>query len=158
MIKYYDAQQWLRERQPKLLYTVTNFQNPSGISYSDDNRRGVADLVRGRSCLIIQDDPYGDLRFSVDENLAQELDDLQRSFSTAIGGLAGMAKARKVEIVREKKILTEKEIAEILDPAAWRVRATVKVGTAPHWIAASADTPALIPQISEKMVRTGMPM
>jgi 2-aminoadipate transaminase len=43
---------------------VTNFQNPSGISYSDENRRAVADLVRGSSCLIIQDDPYGDLRFS----------------------------------------------------------------------------------------------
>ena len=56
--------QVLSERQPKLLYTVTNFQNPSGISYSDENRRAVADLVRGSSCLIIQDDPYGDLRFS----------------------------------------------------------------------------------------------
>ena len=56
--------QVLGERQPKLLYTVTNFQNPSGISYSDENRRAVADLVRGTSCLIIQDDPYGDLRFS----------------------------------------------------------------------------------------------
>ena len=56
--------QVLGERQPKLLYTVTNFQNPSGISYSDENRRAVADLVRGSSCLIIQDDPYGDLRFS----------------------------------------------------------------------------------------------
>jgi len=54
----------LGERQPKLLYTVTNFQNPSGISYSDENRRAVSDLVRGSSCLIIQDDPYGDLRFS----------------------------------------------------------------------------------------------
>lgn len=54
----------LRERRPKLLYTVTNFQNPSGISYSDDNRHAVADLVRNNSCLIIQDDPYGDLRFS----------------------------------------------------------------------------------------------
>jgi len=54
----------LSERQPKLLYTVTNFQNPSGVSYSDDNRRAVADLLRGSSCLIIQDDPYGDLRFS----------------------------------------------------------------------------------------------
>lgn len=54
----------LRERQPKLLYTVTNFQNPSGISYTDENRQSVAHLVRGRSCLIIQDDPYGDLRFS----------------------------------------------------------------------------------------------
>lgn len=54
----------LNERQPKLLYTVTNFQNPSGISYSDSNRRAVADLVQDSSCLIIQDDPYGDLRFS----------------------------------------------------------------------------------------------
>ncbi len=54
----------LGERRPKLLYTVTNFQNPSGISYSDANRRAVADLMRDSSCLIIQDDPYGDLRFS----------------------------------------------------------------------------------------------
>ncbi len=54
----------LSERQPKLLYTVTNFQNPSGISYSDDNRRAVAHLMRDSSCLLIQDDPYGDLRFS----------------------------------------------------------------------------------------------
>jgi 2-aminoadipate transaminase len=50
--------------QPKLLYTVANFQNPSGISSSNDNRRAVANLVRGTSCLVIQDDPYGDLRFS----------------------------------------------------------------------------------------------
>lgn len=54
----------LDERQPKLLYTVTNFQNPSGISYSDTNRQSVAELIRPTTCLIIQDDPYGDLRFS----------------------------------------------------------------------------------------------
>ncbi len=54
----------LRERQPKLLYTVTNFQNPSGISYTNENRHAVADLMQGRTCLIIQDDPYGDLRFT----------------------------------------------------------------------------------------------
>ncbi|MDR2550880.1 MAG: PLP-dependent aminotransferase family protein [Desulfobulbus sp.] len=56
--------QVLQERQPKLLYTVTNFQNPSGISYPDENRRAVARLIDGRPCLIIQDDPYGDLRFT----------------------------------------------------------------------------------------------
>lgn len=60
----------LGERRPKLLYTVTNFQNPSGISYSDDNRRSVADLIRGTSCLIIQDDPYGDLRFSGERKIS----------------------------------------------------------------------------------------
>lgn len=56
--------QVLSERHPKLLYTVANFQNPSGISYSDDNRQAVADLLHDSSCLIIQDDPYADLRFS----------------------------------------------------------------------------------------------
>jgi len=56
--------QVLQERSPKLLYTVTNFQNPSGISYSNENRKAVADLVQGSSCIIIQDDPYGALRFS----------------------------------------------------------------------------------------------
>ncbi|MGI6655656.1 MAG: PLP-dependent aminotransferase family protein [Desulfobulbus sp.] len=54
----------LRKRRPKLLYTVPNFQNPSGISYSEANRREVADLVRDSGCIIIQDDPYGNLRFS----------------------------------------------------------------------------------------------
>ena len=54
----------LTERKPKLLYTVPNFQNPCGISYSDVNRQAVADLLRPTTCLLIQDDPYADLRFS----------------------------------------------------------------------------------------------
>ncbi|MFA5309708.1 MAG: PLP-dependent aminotransferase family protein [Dehalococcoidales bacterium] len=49
--------------KPKLMYTVPNFQNPSGISYSGSNRRVVAELVDGTSTLIIEDDPYGDLRY-----------------------------------------------------------------------------------------------
>ena len=60
----------LNEHHPKLLYTVTNFQNPSGISYTDENRREVARLLQGRSCLIIQDDPYGDLRFSGERKIS----------------------------------------------------------------------------------------
>lgn len=48
---------------PKLIYTVPNFQNPSGISYSEANRLAVADLVRNTSTLLIEDDPYGDLQF-----------------------------------------------------------------------------------------------
>ena len=60
----------LNEHHPKLLYTVTNFQNPSGISYTDENRREVARLLQGRSCLIIQDDPYGDLRFSGEHKIS----------------------------------------------------------------------------------------
>ena len=52
-----------RGHKPKLIYSVPNFQNPSGISYSDENRRGIADLVSGSKSFLIEDDPYGELRF-----------------------------------------------------------------------------------------------
>lgn len=56
--------QVMRSGQPKLIYTVPNFQNPSGISYPTQNRRDIARTVAGTGTLLIEDDPYGDLRFS----------------------------------------------------------------------------------------------
>jgi len=47
----------------KLLYTVPNFQNPSGLSYSEARRRQVAETLQGQTNLLIEDDPYGDIRF-----------------------------------------------------------------------------------------------
>ena len=49
--------------KPKLMYTVPNFQNPSGISYSQENRIEVSEILRGTNTLLIEDDPYGELRF-----------------------------------------------------------------------------------------------
>lgn len=49
---------------PKLIYTVPNFQNPAGISYAPENRQDVADVIAGTGSLLIEDDPYGALRFS----------------------------------------------------------------------------------------------
>jgi 2-aminoadipate transaminase len=54
----------LKGRKPKLLYTVPNFQNPSGISYPDENREEVAEALRDSGVLLIEDDPYGDLRYT----------------------------------------------------------------------------------------------
>ncbi len=54
----------LEAHKPKLIYTVPNFQNPTGISYSQENREAVARVVSSSDALIIQDDPYGELRFS----------------------------------------------------------------------------------------------
>ena len=48
----------------KLMYTVPNFQNPSGITYSEHNRREIADILAGTNTFLIEDDPYGELRFS----------------------------------------------------------------------------------------------
>jgi 2-aminoadipate transaminase len=50
--------------RPKMMYTVPNFQNPSGITYSEENRRAVAEIVRGTPTILIEDDPYGELRYS----------------------------------------------------------------------------------------------
>lgn len=54
----------LAKHKPKLLYTVPNFQNPTGISYSQENREEVAEAVSQFDTLLLQDDPYGELRFS----------------------------------------------------------------------------------------------
>ncbi len=48
----------------KMLYTVPNFQNPSGITYSDDNREKVAAIADRNKFVVVEDDPYGELRFS----------------------------------------------------------------------------------------------
>jgi 2-aminoadipate transaminase len=49
--------------KPKLMYTVPNFSNPSGISYSRENRAEIATVLRGTSTVLIEDDPYDELRF-----------------------------------------------------------------------------------------------
>lgn len=47
----------------KCFYAVPNFQNPSGVSYSLEKRRKVAELVDRYGVLFVEDDPYGELRF-----------------------------------------------------------------------------------------------
>lgn len=51
-------------RNPKLIYTVPNFQNPSGISYTEENRIEVAEVIKNKKMYLIEDDPYGDLRYT----------------------------------------------------------------------------------------------
>ncbi len=54
----------LNTARPKLFYTVPTFQNPSGISYTNENREEVAASLRGTQTILIEDDPYHELRFS----------------------------------------------------------------------------------------------
>jgi 2-aminoadipate transaminase len=51
-----------RER-PKLLYTVPTFQNPTGRTMPARRRAAVAAVAARRGLWIIEDDPYGELRF-----------------------------------------------------------------------------------------------
>jgi 2-aminoadipate transaminase len=50
-------------RRVKLLYTIPNFQNPSGATLSPQRRAAVAELARREGFLILEDDPYGELYF-----------------------------------------------------------------------------------------------
>ena len=50
-------------RVPRLLYTIPNFQNPSGATLSAAKRRALVELCDEHDVLILEDDPYGKLRF-----------------------------------------------------------------------------------------------
>ncbi|MGR3871754.1 aminotransferase-like domain-containing protein [Streptomyces graminifolii] len=52
----------VRER-PKLFYTVPTFQNPTGRTLPADRRAAVAEVAARRGLWIVEDDPYGELRF-----------------------------------------------------------------------------------------------
>jgi Transcriptional regulators containing a DNA-binding HTH domain and an aminotransferase domain (MocR family) and their eukaryotic orthologs len=51
------------KKDPKLFYSIPNHQNPSGVSYSLDSRRHVAELIEGKDCVMVEDDAYGELGF-----------------------------------------------------------------------------------------------
>ncbi|CAE6771162.1 PLP-dependent aminotransferase family protein [Paraburkholderia domus] len=51
-------------RPPKLLYTVPTFANPTGATLSLERRTALLKLAARHQFLIVEDDPYGDLRFN----------------------------------------------------------------------------------------------
>jgi len=59
-----ELEKALEKTRAKLFYCVPNFQNPSGISYSKAVREKLASIFDKYHTLLIEDDPYGELRFS----------------------------------------------------------------------------------------------
>ena len=50
--------------RPRMVYVVPNFHNPSGATMSLARRRHLADLADQHDLLIVEDDPYGAIRFA----------------------------------------------------------------------------------------------
>ena len=48
---------------PKLLYTIPNFQNPAGVSMSLERRERLIRLAHERELILVEDNPYGQIRF-----------------------------------------------------------------------------------------------
>ncbi|MCE0495822.1 aminotransferase-like domain-containing protein [Vibrio salinus] len=53
-----------REHKPKLFYTVPDFHNPTGVSWSLPTRRKVAELCNSYGVTLVEDAPYRELRFT----------------------------------------------------------------------------------------------
>lgn len=51
----------------KLLYTISTFQNPSGITISLEKRKKILELAEKYDILVYEDNPYGELRFKGEE-------------------------------------------------------------------------------------------
>ncbi len=48
---------------PKFIYVVPDFQNPSGITWSEDKRRGLLQIASREDLVVVEDMPYRKLRF-----------------------------------------------------------------------------------------------
>ncbi len=53
-------------RRPKFIYSVPSFQNPAGVTLSEERRRRLVQLAREHEVLIVEDNPYGLLRYDGD--------------------------------------------------------------------------------------------
>jgi len=50
-------------RRPKFVYSVPTFQNPAGVTMSLQRRQRLVEIARSRELLVVEDNPYGLLRF-----------------------------------------------------------------------------------------------
>lgn len=60
-----ELEQALKEEpNARMIYTIPNFQNPSGITMSLEKRKKMYQLAKQYGAIILEDNPYGDLRVS----------------------------------------------------------------------------------------------
>ncbi len=62
-VKTDELERLIAEHQPKFVYLIPTFGNPSGAMLSLERRRRVLELAVKYQTLIVEDDPYGDLYF-----------------------------------------------------------------------------------------------
>ncbi|GAC42745.1 PLP-dependent aminotransferase family protein [Paenibacillus popilliae] len=59
-----DVAEKLKHHRPKFVYVVPTFGNPTGRVWSVERRQALLDLCREHGTVILEDDPYGELRFT----------------------------------------------------------------------------------------------
>lgn len=54
----------IERKRPKFLYTIPNFQNPTGVTLAADRRRTLYSIAARYGLIVVEDDPYGALRYA----------------------------------------------------------------------------------------------
>jgi 2-aminoadipate transaminase len=124
--------------RPKFLYTCPNFQNPAGVTLSLDRRRRMVELCREARVPIIEDNPYGMLRFegealptlrSMDPENVVYLGTLSKVFSPGLRVgwvLADPGLLQQLTLFKEASDLCSSNLTQLIaeewfsDPARWR--------------------------------------
>lgn len=58
-----ELEEVLKTGKVKIIYVIPNFQNPTGLTTSLEKRKGMLALAKQYGVVILEDNPYGDLRF-----------------------------------------------------------------------------------------------
>jgi Transcriptional regulators containing a DNA-binding HTH domain and an aminotransferase domain (MocR family) and their eukaryotic orthologs len=59
-----DCEKKIKKFKPKMVYVIPTFQNPTGITLSQERRERLAALGDKYDVIILEDDPYRDIRFN----------------------------------------------------------------------------------------------
>ena len=62
-----DVEEKIKKYNPKFIYTVPTFQNPTGITMSLEKRKRLAELASQYDVIVLEDDPYREIRYSGEE-------------------------------------------------------------------------------------------
>ncbi len=58
-----EVEKAILKHHPKMMYVIPTFQNPTGITLAADRRRPLAELMNKYGVVLMEDDPYRDLRY-----------------------------------------------------------------------------------------------
>jgi DNA-binding transcriptional MocR family regulator len=129
-------------KRVKFLYTIPNFQNPTGVTQSVERRRAILEIAKEHDLLIIEDNPYGLLTLEAEPMPALRSMDADNviylgSFSKIFAPGFRVGWALAPHAVREKLVLTQEAatlcppvfsqfaISTYLDEFDWRHQITI---------------------------------
>ncbi|WP_412738180.1 PLP-dependent aminotransferase family protein [Krasilnikovia sp. MM14-A1259] len=120
----------------KFLYTIPTYQNPAGVTMSEQRREQVLDICERAGLLVVEDDPYGTLSFAGDAPRplrARRRDGVfyLSTFSKTFAPGLRVGWILAPHAVREKLVMTSE--AQILCPSAFAQAAVTRYLTTMPW-------------------------